>query len=108
MRLRWHRLVLAAVFIYFISTFAAQEIKFAALRQEMRSVQLEITEVNADITRLEGRLKYLNSMEYIEGEARRRFNLARPGEIHYRPVWQHDFSLVQPGDGPSTAGTPSN
>lgn len=108
MRLRWHRLVLVAVFIYFISTLASQEIKFAALRQEMRTVQLETTEVAAEIARLEGRLKYLNSVEYIESEARRRFNLARPGEIHYRPVWQHDFSFGRPDDGQGTAKTPSD
>lgn len=97
-RLPWTRLIVLATVVYFLVTFVAQEGQFAALRQEIHRLQGEIALRQAEVEALRERRDYLSSPAYVEAEARRRFNLTRPGEIHYLTVWE------EAGEEAQTAG----
>src|SRR5690606_30790061 len=91
----WTRLVVLAALVYFAVTFIAQEGQFNALRQEIYQLQGEIALRQAEVEALRERRDYLSSPAYVEAEARRRFNLTRPGEIHYLTVWEEDGEEAQ-------------
>ncbi|MEX2355400.1 MAG: septum formation initiator family protein [Thermaerobacterales bacterium] len=85
-RLRWDRLILITAAIYALVTFSAQEVQFARLRQDRHQLQEAISAYQTEIAAQEERVAFLDSPEFIEFEARHRFNLTRPGEIHYLMV----------------------
>lgn len=87
-RISWPRLIIFAVSLYFAVTFVSQEAQLNELRDEIRYLQNEIVVQQAEIEALAERRDYLQSIEYVEAEARRRFNLTRPGEIHFLTDWQ--------------------
>lgn len=88
----WQRLVILAAVVYFAVTFTAQETQFATLRREIYQLQGEIGLRQAELNALRERRDYLQSADYVEAEARRRFNLTRPGEIHYLTIWDEPLA----------------
>ncbi|HLS88603.1 MAG TPA: septum formation initiator family protein [Sphingobacteriaceae bacterium] len=86
--LPWNRIIVLAAVVYFLITFVSQEAQFASLRQEIYRLQGEIALRQAEVEALRERRDYLSSPAYVVAEARRRFNLTRPGEIHYLTIWE--------------------
>jgi cell division protein FtsB len=69
--------VLLALFLYSALQTATQSYR---LNRQQEGLQREVYELRLQRAELVGLLTYLGSDEYIEGVARSRFGLVRPGE----------------------------
>ena len=70
--------LLLALFAYATVQTAAQTFR---LREARRALQTEIADLRYQRAELEGIRAYIQSEEYVEGTARERFGLVRPGEV---------------------------
>ncbi len=77
--------ILMAVAALLLVLFAYSALQTAAhtyrLRELERSLQAEVIDLREQRAELQGLSEYLRSEEYIEGVARTRFGLVRPGEM---------------------------
>lgn len=73
-------LILAA---YLGITFFKQQSMIKALEAEKKQKQKEIEHLNKEIADIEEKLKYSDSLEYIEKIAREELKMVKPDEIIY-------------------------
>lgn len=85
-RLDPYRLITALVFVYFVVTAVSQQLVIIKLQAQQAELQSQIETTKSQQAALRQRLAYLQTDDYIVQEARGRFGLAHPGEIHYRTI----------------------
>lgn len=85
-RIKWFRLVLTGICVYFLYVSIGQIDSFRTITQEteMNKVRLEqAKQVNQQLLEERDRL---NTPNYIEKVAREELGLVRPGEVPYIPA----------------------
>lgn len=75
-----HLFVLALV-VYLGITFINQQSAIKTLEKEKLQKQQEIEKLNSEIEDIEEKLKYTDSLEYIEKMAREELKMVKPDEI---------------------------
>jgi cell division protein FtsB len=74
------RILLVALFLFIAySAFVRYEIA-AEMAERRAAAEVEIAELKEQRERLEGEVEYLSNERGIEGELRRQFDIALPGE----------------------------
>lgn len=77
--------IVVAVAVLLLALFAYSAVQTAVhtvdLREAQRRLEIDVAGLRRQRAELEGLRTYLASDEYIEGVARARFGLVRPGEI---------------------------
>lgn len=79
-------LVLLVLLFYLAITFTLQFHRLAALHQEIRQVQKQVTELQSKNSELREQLKRVQSDSYIEQMAREKLGLIKPGEARIVPL----------------------
>lgn len=85
-RIKWFRLVLMAIFAYFLYVCLGQQGDLRAITQEteMTKVRLEqVKQINQGLSEERDRL---NTSGYVEKLAREELGLVKPGEVPYIPA----------------------
>lgn len=82
-RFRIRYFLILAIVIYLGITFINQQKIIKALEKEKAQKQGEIEKLNSEIKDIEEKLKYTDSLEYIEKMAREELKMIMPDEIIY-------------------------
>ncbi|SCG84224.1 hypothetical protein DW1_2664 [Proteiniborus sp. DW1] len=80
-RIRAGHLIILALAVYLGITFFNQQREIKALEKEKLQKQQEIEKLNSEIMDIEEKLKYTDSLEYIEKMAREELKMVKPDEI---------------------------
>ena len=75
---------LGAVLLYAGVTFVIQQIELGKLKQEQQALEQQIADNDIKKQGLEDLLKYSETDEYIEAQAREKLGLVKEGEILYQ------------------------
>ncbi|WP_352418153.1 septum formation initiator family protein [Proteiniborus sp.] len=82
-RFRVRHFLIFAIIVYLGITFFNQQKIIKALENEKIQKQDEIEKLNGEIKDIEEKLKYTDSLEYIEKMAREELKMVMPDEIIY-------------------------
>lgn len=80
---RIRHLLIFAIFIYLGITFFNQQKIIKALEMEKTQKQEVVDKLNSEIKDIEEKMKYTDSLEYIEKMAREELKMVMPNEIIY-------------------------
>lgn len=78
------RYILLLICLFYISTiFINQEKMMRDLEKERKEKEDKINSLNVEIAELQDKIRYADSLEFIEKIAREELNMLKPGEILY-------------------------
>lgn len=80
-RFKASHLIVLALAIYLGIVFISQQREIKELEKEKLQKQQEIESLNSEIVDIEEKLKYTDSLEYIEKMAREELKMVKPDEI---------------------------
>lgn len=80
-RFKVSHLIILALAVYLGITFINQQSEIKELEKERLQKQQEIERLNSEIMDIEEKLKYTDSLEYIEKMAREELKMVKPDEI---------------------------
>lgn len=81
---KFFTVILGAVLLYAGVTFVIQQIELGKLKQEQQALEQQIADNDIKKQGLEDLLKYSETDEYIEAQAREKLGLVKEGEILYQ------------------------
>lgn len=80
-RVKVSHLIILALVVYIGIIFIKQQSAIKELEEEKLQKQHEIERLNSEIMNIEEKLKYTDSLEYIEKMAREELKMVKPDEI---------------------------
>lgn len=86
LRIRWFRLAIVALFVYFIFLCVGQQSKLSAIDSETRATGQQLEQLKQTNASLMEERDQLNNPAYIEKLAREELGLVKPGETPYMPA----------------------
>lgn len=85
-RIKWFRLVLAGIFVYFLYVSIGQMGNFRTITQETEANKVRLEQAKQVNQQLLEERDRLNTPNYIEKVAREELGLVKPGEVPYIPA----------------------
>ncbi|MEN6413360.1 MAG: septum formation initiator family protein [Veillonellales bacterium] len=86
LRIRWFRLTLLALVVYFIFLCVGQQSRLSAINSETRATRQQLEQLQQINDSLAEEREQLNNPAYIEKLAREELGLVKPGETPYIPA----------------------
>ncbi len=85
-RLKWFRLVVVGLIVYFAYLSFGQQSQINAINQELEATKAKLAEADKRHAELTEERNRLNDRTYIEKLAREELGLVKPGEVPYVPA----------------------